>query len=52
VIEDEEVPLSPLPQTGDTAALGLWSAMTGMSGAGLAAMGFLGRKKKEEDEEK
>jgi len=26
--------------------------MTGMSGAGLATMGFLGRKKKEEDEEK
>ena len=46
-ILDEEVPLADVPKTGDASAL--WLALSALSGASLAGVSFLGRKKREED---
>ena len=46
-IDDPDVPLSEAPKTGDL--LGLWLALTGISGMGLAGMRLTGRKKEQEN---
>ena len=45
-IPEEEVPLAAVPKTGDASAL--WLALSALSGAGLAGVSLLGRKKREE----
>ena len=46
-IDDPEVPLGEAPKTGDL--LGLWLALAGMSGIGLAGIHFTSRKKEREN---
>lgn len=45
---DEDVPLATVPKTGDTT--GLWAGLTALSGLSLAALGFTG-KRKDDDEQ-
>ena len=45
-ILDEEIPLADVPKTGDASAL--WLALSALSGASLAGVSLLGRKKREE----
>ena len=45
-LPDEDIPMAEVPQTGDASAL--WLALTALSGSGLAGLGFLGRKKRDE----
>ena len=45
-IPEEEVPLAEVPKTGDASAL--WMMMSALSGAGLAGVSILGRKKRED----
>lgn len=47
-LEEPEVPLATVPATGDMSAL--WMAMSALSGTGLAAVSFLGRKKRDDEE--
>ena len=46
-IPEEDPPMAEAPKTGDFSAL--WLALTGLSGSGLAAVTFLGRKKRDEE---
>ena len=46
-IPEEDPPMAEAPKTGDFSAL--WLALTGLSGSGLAAVTFLGRKKRDDE---
>ena len=46
-IPEENPPKADAPETGDISVL--WLALTGLSGSGLAAVSFLGRKKRDEE---
>ena len=46
-IEDPEVPGGDVPETGDVSAL--WLALSALSGTGLAAVTFTGRRKREDE---
>lgn len=46
-LEDPDVPLAEVPETGDASAI--WLALSALSGTGLAGVTFLGRKKKEQE---
>ena len=48
-IPDEDVPLTEIPETGD--AMALYTALSILSGMGLAGLGLTSRKRKEEDAE-
>lgn len=46
-LDEPDVPLATVPKTGDMSAL--WMAVSALSGTGLAAVSFLGRKKRDEE---
>ena len=46
-IPEENPPKADAPETGDISVL--WLALTGLSGSSLAAVSFLGRKKRDEE---
>lgn len=48
-LPDEDVPLAEIPETGD--AMALYTALSILSGMGLAGLGLTSRKRKEEDAE-